>query len=294
MTSPEYQADGRFLSPFFGREKVPTAAAVRSSVLSTSSGCSTHGRELGLFVDGELDGVRMLRMSRHLDECDDCAAALEDMQSVGELLRELAPAEAQQPDFAGLASSVVCRARAESAVSWRATFARAVDGWHWVIVGGGAVAATFVSTSLLSFILAFGPAPQREDSLSAMATSLSSPAGFFFVYASATDEPGQDVLMLQVENGRPAAPPLVSELVVSEAHRSATEAELVARLQDVIVRHGRVVSLEALGIEQRQVAEALLDEINRLRARDTAPVGRSFNVHEMRLVTSIGVSAKRS
>ena len=46
--------------------------------------------------------------------------------------------------------------------------------------------------------------------------------------------------------------------------------------------------------EQRQVAEALLDEINRLRARDTAPVGRSVNVHAVRLVTSIGVSAKRS
>ena len=294
MTSPEYQADGRFLSPFFGREGVSGSISVRSSVRSTSAGCSRHGRELGPLADGELDGVRMLRMSRHLDECGECAAALEDMQAVGECLRELASADAHQTNFAGLASSVVSRARAESAVSWRATFARAVDGWHWVIVGGGAVAATFVSTSLLSFILAFGPAPQREDSLSAMANGLSSPAGFFFVYASASDEPGQDVLMLQVENGRPAAPPLVSGLVVSEAHRSATEAELVARLQEIIVHHGRVVSLDALGAEQRQVAEALLDEINRLRARDTAPVGRSFNVHEMRLVTSIGVSAKRS
>jgi anti-sigma factor RsiW len=293
MTSPEYQADGRFLSPFFG----PDAARVgqgRSITRSASAGCASHGRELGPFMDGELDGVRMLRMSRHLDSCDDCAAALEGMQTVGECLRALAPADACQPDFAVLASSVVSRARAESSISWRATFARAVDGWHWVIVGSGAVAATFVSSSLVSFILTFGPAPQREDSLSAMATSLSSPAGFFFVYASASDEPGQDVVMLQVENGRPAAPPLVSELVVSEAHRSVAEAELVARLQDIIVRHGRVVSLELLGAEQRQVVEALLDEINRLRARDTAPVGRSFNVHEMRLVTSIGVSAKRS
>lgn len=260
----------------------------------TPAGCPAFGRDLGPFLDGELDGARMLRMSRHLDACEECASALSDIRMLGHSLREFGPAEPSIRAFEGFAPAVVSRSRAESAVSWRATLLRGLDGWHWAIVGGGSIAATFVSTSLLSAILAFGPAPQREDSLSAIATGLSSPAGYFFVYASPSGEAGQDVQMLQVENGRPAAPRVVSDLVVSREHPSATEAELVDRLLQVVTRRGRVVSLGDLEPERRQVAEALLDEITRLRSRRIDPAARSFQVHEMRLVTSTGVSAKRS
>jgi anti-sigma factor RsiW len=257
-------------------------------------GCHAFGRDLGLFLDGELDGARMLRMSRHLEVCEECTSALADMRMLGHTLREFAPADPSLSAFDGLAASVVSRSRAESAVSWRATLSRGLGDWHWAIVGGGSIAATFVSTSLLSVILAFGPAPQREDSLSALATNLSSPAGFFFVYASPTGEGGQDVQMLQVENGRPAAPRLVSDLVVSRSHSSATEAELVDRFQQIITRGGRVVSLESLGPEQRVTAEALLDEITRLRSRRMESTARSFDVYEIRLVTGTSVTAKRS
>lgn len=257
------------------------------------TGCPSFGVDLGPFVDGELDGTRMLRMSRHLEWCDDCASTLNDMQAVGQALRDTAPADVPVAVFEGLAASVVSRSRAESAVSWRATLTRGLDDWHWAIVGGGAIAATFVSTSLLSVMLAFGP-PQREDSLSALVTNLASPAGFFFVYASPTGDAGDDVVMLQVENGRPVAPRVVSDLVVSRSNSSATEAELVARFQQIVTRHGRVVSLDSLGPQQRLNAEALLDELTRLRSRRVEPTGRSFQVYEIRLVTSTGVSAKRS
>ena len=293
MTSRGYQDDGRFLCPYLDTEALGPSgrdAGGRKVV----PGCDAFGRSLGPFIDGELDGVRMLRMSRHLETCDDCAIALEEMQSVGQLLRDVPPAEPHQELFAGLAASVVSRSHAESAVSWRATLSRGLDDWHWAIVGGGSIAATFVSTSVLSVILAFGPAPQREDSLSGMMTSLGSPSGYFFVFASPTGQPGEDVRMIQVENGRPTAPRLVSDLVVSREHMPATEAELVAWFQQTVTRDDRVVSLENLGPDQRVVAEALLDEITRLRSRHSESHGRSFQVHEIRLVTSTGVSAKRS
>jgi len=277
-----------------GRSVPGFASATSRRSAAAPAGCETYARDLGPFMDGELDGSRMLRVSRHLETCDECAVALEDMQSVGHVLRGLVPADPPPVMFDGLAASVISRSRAESAVSWRATMSRGLDGWHWAIVGGGSVAATFVSTSLLSVILAFGPAPQREDSLSAMMTDLGSPAGFLFVYASPTGEQGQDVVMLQVENGRPAAPRLVSDLVVSRVNGSATEAELVERFQEIITRGGRVVSLDSLDPEQREAADALLDEIQRLRSRQAETTGRSFQVHEVRLVTSTGVSAKRS
>ena len=41
-------------------------------------GCDAYGHDLGPFVDGELDGGRMLRLTRHLEECDACAIALEE------------------------------------------------------------------------------------------------------------------------------------------------------------------------------------------------------------------------
>jgi anti-sigma factor RsiW len=257
------------------------------------AGCSAFGRDLGPFLDGELDGARMLRTSRHLDVCEPCSLALADMRLVGHALRQATSVESSHVVFAGLAASVVSRSRAESAMSWRATLSRGLGDWHWAIVGGGSIAATFVSTSLLSMILAFGPAPQREDSLSAMATGLSSPAGYIFVFASPTGAAGQDVMMLQVENGRPAAPPLVSDLVVSREHQSATEAELVDRFQQIVTRDGRILSLESLGPELRATADALLDEITRLRSRRMESGARSFDVYEIRLVTSTGVSAKR-
>jgi hypothetical protein len=258
-----------------------------------SPGCASFGFELGPFLDRELDGIRMLRLSRHLDECPECASALADMAVVGESLRSgVGVGDDVSPVlFNGFASTVVTRSRAESSVSWRNRVTQGCDDWHWTIVGVGSIAATFVSTSLLSLILAFGPAPQRDDSLSALMTNLGSPAGFLFVYASTSD--GQDSELVQVDNGRPPAPRMVSDLVVSQAHQTAPDAELLTRYQELVVRHGRIVSHEDLSAEQRLVADALLDEIIRL----TLSGRRSFgpvNVHEMRLVTSTGVSAKQS
>lgn len=257
----------------------------------TASGCDAFGRELGPFLDGELDGTWMLRVSHHLDECEECTAAIEDMRAVGASLRDKVSADVPPEIFDGLASTVVTRVRAESAVSWRATLARGFEDWHWAIVGGGAVAATVVSTSLLSIMLAFGSSPQRDDSLSAMTTNMGEASGYLYVYVSLTGEADQGVIRLQVDNGLPAAPPLVSDLVVSREHEPVTEAELVALLQQLVMNSaGHVLPLERLWPEQRKAANALLDELSRLRLRRGANLGRSYQVHEMRLVTS--VSAK--
>jgi hypothetical protein len=249
--------------------------------------------DLDAFVDGELDGARMLAASRHLDECDECAEALADMQSVGRALREKLHREPAPDAFAAMTATVVSLSRAESDESWRTWLTRGCDGWHWAIVGAGSVAATFVSTSLLSMMLAFGPAPQREDSLSALVDNLGSSSGYLFVYASPVeDRAGQDVVMLQVENGRPRAPRLVSDLVVSRSNQTASEAQLVNHLLQIVTHSGRIVVLDELSPQQREAADALLDEIMSLGARRNSP-GRTYNVHEMRLVTSTGVSAKR-
>jgi len=68
----------------------------------------------------------------------------------------------------GLASGVVIsRTLAEQAQSWKAVFDRAVEDWPLVPRGFGSVTAAFVSITFVSAVLHFGPAPQREDSVSA-------------------------------------------------------------------------------------------------------------------------------
>src|SRR5690606_16056376 len=135
------------------------------------------------------------------------------------------------------------------------------------------------------------PSRIREESRSATGDGLTGPTGYFFAYAPPSCAPGQGVVMLQVANGRPAAPPRVSALVVSRANEPDTEAALDPLLSHVIIRDRPLVSIDALSTQQRLTVEALLGEINRLRARTIVPA-RSFQVHEMRLVTSI--SAKQS
>jgi hypothetical protein len=256
--------------------------------------CRFIRRELGPFVDGELRGPRRMRVARHLDACPDCASHAEAIAALGDTLRTAAPVESAPLGFEGLANRVIGRTRAESAVSRRSWLERAGGDWHWVTVGCGAVAATIVSTMLASVILAFGPAPEREDSLSALLNNLGSPAGLLFVYASPAGSK-QDAVLLQVDNGQPTASRMTAALA-SMSDASRTEADLVQALASVVIQQGgRVVPLASLPLLERHRAELLLTEIMRLRDSQSLPVGRYVDVHEVRLVIGvnvIGVTAK--
>src|SRR5688572_14098899 len=131
----------------------------------TTAECRTH-RDLAAFVDGELRGASVLEVLHHLNECAACTAEVAYLRSIGDTMRQTIPSESVPLELEGLASTVISRTRAESAESWPGVFRRAQEDWHWVIVGAGAIGATFVSTLVLSAILAFGPKPDRADSIS--------------------------------------------------------------------------------------------------------------------------------
>lgn len=251
--------------------------------------CASICRDLDAFVDDELVGAARLNIARHLESCRSCASEAEALRSLGSKLRAAFAGEAPQDQLAGLAGTVVSRFKVESQSSWRGFVDRACDGWHWAIVGAGSVAATFVSTSILSLILAFGPAPQREDSLSALMTNLGSPAGYLFVFVAPVGSSTEPAL-LQIENGRPTASRMVAALAVPASHRPLSEAELVRELAVAVTREGRVLSLGSMDPVARRRTEELLDELSRLRS-SRPDVARSVTVRELRLVTS--VTAKR-
>src|SRR5690242_17410750 len=134
--------------------------------------CVAFRRDLGAFLDGELTGAERLALARHCAECPDCERELRSLRDVSNALRAAAHADPVPRGLDGLAAGVISRTRAESAASWRGVLSRAREDWHWILVGGGSVGATFACAAMLSSLLAFGPKPAREDSLAAFITDL--------------------------------------------------------------------------------------------------------------------------
>jgi hypothetical protein len=251
--------------------------------------CALIQHDLGTFVDDELSGADMLRVSQHLAVCAGCAAEVETLRRLGDQVRRaviVPPIE-----IAGLASSVIGRTRAESAISWRALADRAAGDWHWTIVGAGSIIATCMSTGVLSLILALGPGPERVDSLSALITNLSSPAGPLYVYAATAVKDGDSVLF-QLDNGEPATSPVAAAFAMRPNGYDRSDAELVGALADAMIREDRIVALYAMSPVDRRRAEDLFGEIKRRRSAGVVGVSAAVNVIEVRLTTETSVLAK--
>ena len=261
-----------------------------------SAGCRDIREDLGAYLDRELSGPVRLQVAQHLEICQACAleaASLTELRDVLQSSVQRQP-EAIPPALDGLAGGVISRVRAESAQSWRALFDRAFDDWHWTLVGAGSVASTFLTTTFLSMILAFGPAPKSEDSLAALISNLGSPAGMLFVYAAPSGNNGDSVLL---QFGGDSDAPRASSVATALARSSfsqglSREAELANELADLVTRQGRIIDLSTMHPTDRRRTEDLMDQISRLRFGQTLQMGMPVNVRELRLITSTSVSAK--
>lgn len=251
--------------------------------------CIAVRRELETFLDGELRGSDMLRVSNHLTNCACCAEEASGLSGLGELIRSSASVTPAGAEISGLAAGVISRMRAEDQQSWSVLAARAVSDWHWAIVGVGSVLATVVSTAAVTLLLAFGPGPGRVDSLAALMSNLGSPAGSLFLYGN-LDTDDAEPSLFQIDNGQPLASGVVTALARRPRDRGPSEAELVVNLANIVTRNGRVVSFDALSPDDRQKAEDLLDEL-RPKMRTSSGIA-TFAVQQVRLVTSTSVTAK--
>jgi hypothetical protein len=247
--------------------------------------------DLAAFVDGELRGHAVLRVLGHLEHCARCADEVAALRALGEAIRGGDFTDAAPADLDGLAGTVISRTRAEAAESWSGVFRRAQEDLHWVVVGAGAVAATFVSTLLLSAILAFGPKPDRQDSISAYYTNSRSPAGPLYLLATPLGH-DQEPVLVPVDEGVAHAPGDLLAFANWQADRSRAEAALVNALQDAVTDGGLTVALETMNPERRRYTESLLEEISRLRTAGPLPRGVALAVHEVRLIASASVTVK--
>ena len=249
--------------------------------------CDSVRDDLDAFADGELRGDELRYVSQHIDSCVRCTEEVEIRRSVGGLIRESAQQWRHQPP-PGLASGVITQVRTESSLSWRAVFSRGVEDWHWIIVGGGAVTATFVSTLFCSALLLLGTAAPRSDSLSAMVTNLVSSPGQLYAEVARPGRPGQEVMFVQIET---SAEPVGS--MPDVLAREGEESLWVAALAQSLAGGGPLGQLAAMPEKERKRTEWLLDNIARMRSVEPA-VGpmNALKVYRLHLVTNTEVTAK--
>jgi len=239
-------------------------------------GCSSIGRLLGQYVDGELPGSERLRVSRHLGVCEACAREVDAMGGLGDLLRRAAADDEAPAGIEGLASSVVTRVRAESAVSWAARFERAVGDSRLLWVGTGSVLGAMATMLVVAFAVFFGQARAMAGDLDTFGR-----AGTLFAVARAEDGRNDSMLVHydQAEGSR---------LITEEMLSGPTERQVVAALADLMTRHGRVVGLEQMTPADRARTLELLDEYIRRQSKELVRV----EVQQVRLIATAEVTAK--
>lgn len=251
-----------------------------------SADCDLIRDDLDAFSDGELRGDDLRRVSEHVSSCRYCTDELHARAAVGESVRGALGISAVVVP-AGLASGVVARVRAESALSWRAMLNRAVEDWHWAIVGGGAVSATFASALFCSALLVFGTAAPQADSLSAIGTRLLESPGVMYAEV-APEGPGQrDLMLVQLATSAEPSEPYPS---VFTQDRDDEERLMVNALFETLTRAGGWASMSA---DTRKQTEWLLNNIMRLRGGEPAvgPYG-ALRVYRLHLITNTEVTAK--
>jgi len=229
---------------------------------------------LDRYVDGELSGAGRLLVSRHLDLCTSCLQHVEAIAGVGEMLRSAVAGEPPPSRMEGLASGVVARVRAESAVSWTARLERAVGDSRLLWVGTGSVLGAVATMMIVAVALFFGQTR-------ALAADPSVSAGTLL----AVGQPGgwqTGGILVQFNSSEGTR--VITETMLS----GPSEHQLVNDLADLMTRKGRVVELADMAPADRLKTENLLDEIIRRQSKEVVQV----QLQQMRLITTADVSAK--
>ena len=183
--------------------------------------------------------------------------------------------------LAGLASGVTSRIRAEQSQSWRATWNRIFDDWHWVGVGLGSVTGALVTLVLASAMLVTS-ITQLEQ--------MNARAGTLYLIALPQGGRGEPI-MLEFERVLGTARPDTRVAMPASLGWQAERA-LVAALDEKLVNSGRPASLRHLSKADREDILALLKEIADFRYVEPARrPGGLTNVSGMHLEIDTSVTA---
>jgi Putative zinc-finger len=254
--------------------------------------CPAARRRLQAYYDNELPVADQIAVTAHLEWCDACAAALQDLEVVGEALREALPGRAAIVGLGGawgedatvLPAMVVGRLKAEHDVSWRAHLERTFEDGHLVYAGAAAAVAALVCIVVTIAMMRFVNSTPHPNSLAALVDLLT---------------PGS--------NQNPVVPranvqmPKPLDAAFSTNSEVSGDDEAVFTLAGVVTREGRVEHLTLLpdsdhlvlpGTDEAKVAANLLDAVSRARFEPASVEGLPVAVNMVWLVAHTTVRGR--
>lgn len=273
----------------------------------TPLSCAGTRERLQAFHDHELTVGDQIAVGAHLEWCESCATALDELQVIGAAVQRLAHRRAAlsgvavgaRDEAVGFNAAVVARVKAEREASAWARMRLMFDDLHLVYAGLGAAASTMTCVIVVLGMLSFANAGQPDapeapvDSLAAMQSSFANLAVF------ECDATGEAVTGSACRERRIERAQRANEVAAQDA---------VFALDRVVTQHqGRLANLQTLkGSARRasgpgpvsqvalqvQLIEGLLDAVSRSRF-DARPVVLPASSSIARVVTSATFRAGR-
>jgi hypothetical protein len=242
--------------------------------------CAATTRRLQAYYDGELPIADQIAVDAHLDWCDACAEALEDLRAIGGALR-LGAGEHGYLSFenaASLQSAIVSRVKAEREAGFFARVRDMFDDMHLVYAGLGAAAAAIVCVVIMLGMMRFAT-NERPDSLAAIVNLLATPGS------------NENPVMI---DGRVLMPRALDGAFSAAANDA--EQDAVFALAAVVTREGRIANLELLHSNGHDaaLAESLLDAVSRARFEPALFDGSPVAVNMIWLVAHTTVRASNA
>jgi len=219
--------------------------------VSNLESCTAVKEQLSAFRDGELTIAEHLDVGQHLNQCDACRRELDELNDLGQLLRDeaavVSAAVGDEPVKHGLAGAVVSRVLAEQEQAWPARVRDAFDDMHLVWAGLCATAAVVVCAGLAAGIVLLAPAAERADSLRAMVTSMATAGTDLEPLPLA---PGMEAPRVSAEAVMPLM--LASDLTL------ATDQDVELAISGVVTREGTFEQTQQLeGTPNLQLVQSL-------------------------------------
>lgn len=248
--------------------------------------CAATRRRLQAYYDDELPVADQIAVTAHLEWCDACAGALEDLHAVGDALRDALPGRAALVDeeAAVFPAVVVNRLKAEHDVSWRARFELMFEDGHLVYAGAAAAVAALVCVVVMIAMMRFVNSTPHPDSLAALVDLLT---------------PGSNhnpvVPRANVQMPKPLDAAFYTNSEVSG------DDDAVFTLAGIVTREGRVANLTLLrdshhevlpGTDEAKVVANLLDAVSRARFEPASVAGLPVAVNMVWLVAHTTVRGR--
>jgi len=245
--------------------------------------CAAVRRRLAAFYDRELPIGELIAFEGHLKDCPPCSRELRELASVGDALRQASP-PGPSDDWAGVASGVIARMRAEKHESLRARADRLFEDLHLVWIALASTAATFVCGAVALGTLHFA-SPERHDSMAAVIAVMAAPSGSDLNPARLDARYRVPSMLL---NGA-----VQQTLETNMLANTLSDADSMLAVSVVVTREGLVSDLSVLtsASDRRQVT-GILDAISQTRLQPAELQGLPVAVNLVWVLSQTTVKGK--